>query len=366
MLVFSAWKRPLASVFISSAFKYWGYGFMKKILLLVLVIGVLSPAVLFAQNISPGLIPTGLPAVPSMGEDSAAGSFLSNLPMVQELKAGKIILNPYVQIGYQHIGANMSIPIQSDTGTPDGQLQVGTVDVSLKNFNFWSGTVGINVVAAPFTFFSAYTGFAPHIFQLSGQLPISLGPLSASPEFEMTATNFQFWTAQSGAGYEFKKGYSILGGFMWSHMLVQFDDPRTASGPLQNQTIRGDVLLKIGVPFVGVQVLQQGYYRAALMYSPVAWSQGELDFRSSQQTLADLNYSLSQPGQFWAVSLEYYFPFPPPVMLSMWFNGSLVNIRGNSDLEFTTAGPAVFRTRDVFITNTQYLMGGGVTFGLAF
>jgi hypothetical protein len=102
------------------------------------------------------------------------------------------------------------------------------------------------------------------------------------------------------------------------------------------------------------------------MYSPVAWSQGELDFRSSQQTLADLNYSLSQPGQFWAVSLEYYFPFPPPVMLSMWFNGSLVNIRGNSDLEFTTAGPAVFRTRDVFITNTQYLLGGGVTFGLAF
>ena len=52
-----------------------------------------------------------------MGEDSTAGSFLSNLPMVQELKAGKIILNPYVQIGYQHIGANMSIPIQSDTGT---------------------------------------------------------------------------------------------------------------------------------------------------------------------------------------------------------------------------------------------------------
>jgi len=80
--------------------------------------------------------------------------------------------------------------------------------------------------------------------------------------------------------------------------------------------------------------MQQGYYRAALMYSPVAWSQGELDFRSSQQTLADLNYSLSQPGQFWAVSLEYYFPFPPPVMLSMWFNGSLVNIEESLDLEF--------------------------------
>ncbi len=278
---------------------------MKKIVLLVLVIGVFFTAGLFAQNISPGLIPTGLPSLPSMAEDSATGSFLSNLPLVQELKAGKIILNPYVQIGYQHIGANMTIPISSDTGTPVGQLQVGSVDVSLQNFNFWSGTVGLNVVTAPITWFSSYTGFAPHIFQLSGQLPISLGPLGATPEFEMTATNFQFWTVQSGAGYEFKKGYSILGGFMWSQMIVQFDDPRTASGPLQNQTIQGDVLLKIGVPFLGIQVMQQGYYRAALLYSPIAWSQGTLAFSSSQQTLANLSYNLNQPGQFWAVSAEY-------------------------------------------------------------
>ena len=43
----------------------------------------------------------------------------------------------------------------------------------------------------------------------------------------------------------------------------------------------------------------------------------------------------------------------PPATLSAWFNGSLINIRGSSDLEFTTAGPAVFRTKDVLLTNTQ-------------
>ncbi len=339
---------------------------MKHVVLLVFVILLLFPAAIFAQHISPGLIPKGLPSLPSMGEDSSIGSFLSSLPLVQELKAGKIILNPYVQIGYQHIGANMTIPIQSDTGTPVGQLQVGTVDVSLQNFNFWSGTVGLNVIAAPFTLFGSAMGFAPHVFQLSGQLPISLGPFGVTPEFEMTASNFQFWAVQGGAGYEFKKGYSILGGFMWSQMEVEFENPRTASGPLQNQTIQGDVLLKVGVPFLGIQYMQQGYYRAALLYSPFAWSQGALDFRSSQLTLADLNYSLNQPGQFLAVSAEYYLKFAPPVILSMWFNGSLVNIRGSSDLEFTTAGPATFRTKDVLITNTQYLLGGGITFGLVF
>jgi hypothetical protein len=339
---------------------------MKKILLVAIVLGMLSPSALLAQKISPSLIPTGLPSLPSMSEDSATGSFLSNLPLVQGLKAGKILLNPSVQIGYQNIGANMSIPISSDTGTPQGQLQIGTVDVSLKNFNFWSGTVGLNVVAAPFTLFGTATGFAPHIFQLSGQIPISLGPAGAAPQFEMTASNFQFWTVQAGAGYTIWGDYSILAGFMWSHMTVAFENPRTASGPIANQTITGDVLMKIGVPFIGVQVMQQGYYRAALLYSPLAWSQGELDFRSSQATLADLNYSLSQPGSFWAVSAEYYLKVPPPVILSMWFNGSMVNIKGSSDLEFTTAGPAVFRTRDVTITNTQYLLGGGFTFGLIF
>ncbi len=45
---------------------------------------------------------------------------------------------------------------------------------------------------------------------------ISLCPLGTTPQFEMTASNFEFWTVQGGAAYEFKKGYSILGGFMWS------------------------------------------------------------------------------------------------------------------------------------------------------
>jgi len=339
---------------------------MKKILLLALVFGVMFPTVLLGQTISPGLIPTGLPSLPSMGEDSATGHFLSNLPLVQGLKAGKILLNPCVQIGYQHIGANMSIPIQSDTGTPAGQLQIGTIDVSLKDFNFWSGTVGLNVVAAPFTLFGSVGGFSPHVYTLSGQIPISLGAAGGNSVFQQTASNFEFWTVQGGAAYEFKGGYSILAGFMWSHMEVEFGPPSNDSGASPNPTVRADMLIKIGVPFVGIQAMQPGYYRAALLYSPVAWSQGALDFRSSQGTLVDLRYSLNQPGQFLAVIAEYFFPMKPPATLSAWFNGSLINIRGSSDLEFTTAGPAVFRTKDVLLTNTQTSIGGGITLGIVF
>ncbi|MGO9565942.1 MAG: hypothetical protein ACLP5H_00230 [Desulfomonilaceae bacterium] len=339
---------------------------MKKILLLAFVLGAVFPAVLLGQNISPSLIPTGLPTLPPMGEDSTAGTFLSSLPLIKGLKQGKVLLNPFVQIGYQHIGANMSIPIQSDTGTPAGQLQIGTIDVALNNFDFWSGSVGLNVVTAPFTLFGSVGGFSPHAFTLSGQIPISLGGFGGIPVFQQTASNFEFWTVQGGAAYEFKGGYSILAGFMWSHMEVEFGPPSSGSVPSSNQTIRADMLMKIGVPFIGIQAMQPGYYRAALLYSPLAWSQGALDFRSSQTTLVDLRYSLNQPGQFLAVIAEYFFPMKPPAMLSAWFNGSLVNIRGTSDLEFTSAGPADFRTKDVLVTNTQTSIGGGIPLGVAF
>ena len=337
---------------------------MKRIIAFAFLVGVCCPSLLFGQIPLPTLIPAGTPSLPSMGDDAAG--FVAGLPLIRELKAGKISLNPSVQVGYQQIGANMSIPIRADAGVPAGQLQVGTLDVSLNSFNFWSGTVGLNIVAGPLTLFGSAGGFLPHVFQLSGQIPISLGAVAGTPQFEMTASNFQFWTIQGGVGYAIGSGYSILGGIMWSHMAVEFSDPRNAAGPLANQTIRGDVLLKTGVPFIGIQILQQGSYRGAILYSPIAWSSGAMDFRSSQQTLVDLNYSLNQPGKFLAFSGEYYFLFKPPVVCSMWFNASLVNIKGTSELEFTSAGPAASRSNDVVITNTQYSIGGGFTFALAF
>ena len=52
--------------------------------------------------------------------------------------------------------------------------------------------------------------------------------------------------------------------------------------------------------------------------------------------------------------------------LSVWTDGSLVSARGTPSLQFTTAAPALVRTRDVTITNTQYLAGGGGALGLVF
>jgi hypothetical protein len=336
---------------------------MKRILILLVGLCAFFPSILLGQTISPGLIPTGLPAVQSVSQDSDGGSFLTSLPLVKGLTAGKILLNPSVQVGYQHLGSNMSLPVSASPRGPN-QLFIGTMDVSLKDFNFWSGTVGLNVIVAPLTLFGSVGGFSPRNFGMSGLIPISNSTGAIAPDVTLTGSHFEFWTAQCGAAYTIWGDYSILAGYAWSHTAAEFSNPRVGDIPLPNQSVRGDVSMNIGVPFIGVQILQQGFYRAALMYSPLARSSGALSLQTTTPDLTDLRYSLNQPGTFLAVNAEYYIVFKPPVTFSCWLNGMYVNIRGNSDLEFTTPGPSV--ARDVTITNTQYGLAGGVTFGLVF
>jgi len=339
---------------------------MKKTILFALVLAALFPATLFAQTFAPSVICAGSPATQSTDEGSEGGNFLSNLPLVQKLKAGKVVLNPYAQVGYQHIAAHMTIPIAADVGVPAGQLQIGTVDVSLQNFDFWYGNLGLNVVSGPLTLFGSWGGFSPRLFQFTGTIPISVGGAGALPVLQMSCTNFHFWAAQVGAAYTFKKTYSILGGFLWNQTEFQLADPRQGSVPLANQTLAGDVFMQIWVPFLGIQVMEEGKYRGALLFSPLAWSSGRLQLETTAPQLSNLSYTLNQPGNFVAFTAEYYLLFKPPVTFSAWVNGSLASIRGTSDLEFTTAAPATSSSKGVTITNTQYLIGGGITLGLVF
>jgi len=336
---------------------------MKRIQQVLLCLIILFPSVLFAQSLSSNLIPSGLPSLPSMGQDSEGGSVLSGLPIVSGLKVGKILLNPSLQVGYQHIGASMTLPASAVPQGPN-QLFVGTMDVTLQDFNFWCGTAGLNVIAGPITLFGSIEGYSPRVFQMQGTVPISNDVGYVAPNLTFTGSNLNFWTAQCGAGYTIAGDLSVLAGYIWTHSAATYTDPRVGSVPLPNQTLKGDVSMNIGVPFFGLQILQKGYYRAAFMYSPWATSSGTLSLNTTSSEQANLSYSLKQPGNFFAVNAEYYFVFQPPVILSCWFLGTYVNIQGSSDLQFTA--PVIAAYRDVNITNTQYGLAGGATFALVF
>ena len=336
---------------------------MRRILQVLISLAFFFPAILFAQSVVPNLIPSGLPAMPSMSQDTDGGSFFSNLPLVNGLKVGKILLNPSLQVGYQHIGASMTLPA-SAVPRGNSQLFVGTMDVTLQDFNFWCGAAGLNVIAGPITLFGSIEGYSPRVFQMQGTVPISNDVGYVAPNLTFTGSNLNFWTAQCGAGYTIAGDLSVLAGYIWTHSAATYTDPRVGSVPLPNQTLKGDVSMNIGVPFFGLQILQKDYYRAAFMYSPWATSSGTLSLLTTSPEQADLSYSLNQPGNFFSVNAEYYCVFQPPLIMSCWFLGSYVNIQGSSDLEFTA--PVVAASRDVNITNTQYGLAGGVTFGLVF
>ena len=335
---------------------------MRRIHLFFIVLIVL-PATIFAQSSPSSLIPSGLPSPPSMGLESNSGNLLSNLPLASGLKTGKIVINPSFQVGCQHLGTNMTLPASAVPRGPN-QLFMGTMDVTLQDFNFWYGSAGLNVIADKLTLFGSIGGYPGHLFQMQGTVPISNDIGYVAPNLTFTGSNLNFWTAQCGAGYTVGGDFSVLFGYIWSHTAATFADPRVGSVPLPNQTLIGDVSMNMGVPFVGLQVLQKGMYRGAFMYSPLATSSGTLSLNTTSPEQADLSYSLNQPGNFFAVNAEYYFVFQPPVILSCWFLGSYANIRGSSNLQFTA--PVISTSSDVTITNTQYGLAGGVTFGLAF
>ncbi len=235
---------------------------MKKTALLACIIGVLFPAIVFGQTLSPGLLAVGLPAVPSVGESFVSTNFFSGLPLIQGLKSEKILLNPFVQIGYQRTAVNMNVPINADLDPfpilPLPHLKIGTTDIKLLDYNFWMGTAGLNAVISPtFTLFVSAGGFLPHEFTESGQTPISLGPIGGSPESSWTGSKLECWNIQWGVSYGIGGGNSILAGMLWGHTSTVFNDPRNQSGPLANQTLSQDFLLTNWAPFLGFQVMQK-------------------------------------------------------------------------------------------------------------
>ena len=336
---------------------------MKKLVRFLAFMIVLFPAIGSAQNMSSNLAPSGLPTWPSPGQDSENAGFMSGLPILKEFKAGRILINPSVSVGYQHLASNMSLPASTN---PRGasQLFIGTMDVTLQDLNFWYGTAGLNVIIDKVTLFGSVGGYSPRLFQMKGTIPISNDVSFVAPNLMMTGSKLNFWTAQLGAGYTISGGFSILAGYLWSHTAATFSDPRVGSIPLPNQTLTGDVSMDIGVPFVGLQILEKGFYRGALMYSPLATSSGTLSLSTISPEMSDIRYTLNQPGNFFAVNAEYFFLFKPPAMLSCWFLGTYVNIRGNSDLQFTA--PGIDAVKDVTITNAQYGLAGGATFAVIF
>lgn len=331
---------------------------MKKILVVLAVVCVCFPTYLFAQGAAPSL----LSAYPTGTEGSGGFGFLSGLRSA----LGQMMWNPYAQVGYTNMGANFTLPINGEA-VPGLPIQVGELDMSFEQADFWTGTIGLNVMVSPqFSFFALAGGVSPRLFVTPGELPISVGPGTISANLEFTASNLEFWYLQTGVGYSIAPGYSIIGGFYWNRLSIELGDPRRRGGAaLANQTLRGDLAATVSVPFIGLQITDSSYV-GILSYSPLASADVKLALRNSQTGPEELRYSWNRPGDYIAVYFQYNAT-PPPVVFSLFVNGGWLSIRGGGELELDSPTAAIpYRAKESVATMGMYSIGYGIGLGVMF
>jgi hypothetical protein len=341
---------------------------MRRICFL-LVVCLLIPFSVFSDDLVTNLIPSGLPSSTSSTTTTISGASLSSIPGLQGIVEEKILVNPYAMIGYQKTGVNMTVPMNVDydpfPAITGAHLKLGSIDVTLEDFNFWYGTAGANIILSPkLTLFGSVSGYLPKTFLEYGHQPVSFGAATANPEFTMTGYGLELWNIQCGASVEFVQGYSVILGSLWQHTSMKYEDMRIGSTPV-NPSLRQDFMLKNWAPFVGLQYLQPRAYRASVIYSPYLTSSGNLKSTTTTPVATTLTYSLNQPGYLVGVTGEYFLPTPELLSLSVWFTGAASVIRGDSEAQFDAPGISI-SSNTSGLTVSQYSIGGGFTFGVVF
>ncbi len=93
---------------------------------------------------------------------SALAKDLSGLPLPGfGVLSEKMKVNTFAQMGYQNLSANINLPITAQLVDPTaGSLEIGTVDLSLQDANFWTGSVGMTLTASEiYSLFISAGGF---------------------------------------------------------------------------------------------------------------------------------------------------------------------------------------------------------------
>ena len=309
---------------------------MKRAQVVILALLLCIPVSVLAQGLLPG------------------GPF--NLPALTK----NIKVNAYAQAGLQWLGSNLNLPVQNQLLTPF--LNIGDIDIALKDANFWTGIVGCSFLAeGKYSLFGAAGGLLNRPFITSGTIPVSLGPLSSSAVLEFTNTNVESWFIQTGIGLG-----PILLGLYWDHFAFTLGDPRNQNGPIANQTLRGDILTKTYAPFIGIS-MPLGRMTATVTYSPFAYSNTALALISSQGNLTELRYTWNKPGNLLTAMAQYNTPITSSMTLGLWCNYNWMRMRQDATLEFeNTPVPLISSTRNVTATMTKYAFGGGITLNVNF
>jgi hypothetical protein len=278
------------------------------------------------------------------------------------IQCGDLQVKPYVQIGLQHAGSNISLPVASELVGSEMDLQIGTLELSLNNANFWTGIIGFTATASEkYSLFASAGGDLGHTFITTGTVPVSLNGTGTSANLDFTNSKLETWFVQTGVGLG-----PILVGLYWDKFTMGVADPRTATGPLDNQTLRGDFVTTTFCPYVGV-ALPVYHASISVIYSPLAMANTTVALRSSNDGETQLQYKWNKPGTFLSTSFQYNQDLSKAASIGLWTTYTLMDQRGSAGLSFEHNGLAqVTRDKDVAAQMTKYVLQGGLMLTVMF
>lgn len=289
----------------------------------------------------------------------AHGFGTSALPGLDSLTQN-LTFNPYAQAGFQRVGSNIDLPISAESATP-GLLQIEGLSLSVRDANFWTGTVGATVKSGELlSLFASIGGSLNRPFIVTGQMPVSLDSIGRQPTLEFDATKLEMWYAQGGVSLG-----PVLLGLYGDHFGIAVGNPRRGSVPLSNQTLRADFLTTTLAPYIGFAVPAANTL-FSVIYSPFAMSNTTVALRTSDSDVAQARYKWNKPGNFVSCSFQYNSTPTNSASFGVWGNCAYMGVRGNAELDFQDANSGVSRQKQVTATMTKYIIQGGLMFGLNF
>jgi hypothetical protein len=323
------------------------------------------------------------------------------LPGLGSLGFEGVKITPSVQVGYQRISLNFTLP----TVVPRIYPRAGTLDLQFQDSNTWVGSVGI-VADCPSGFSLAIKGQANARRNITVAEPTEL-QLAGTGNVFWDGNHMEWWTLEGAVGYRVRDNWSFLVGLRREHLTVGLTNPRdSANNPLnfffffsdpfgtetEILTQTSDFRLKLWIPYIGLKMEGPGY-RASILYSPYVTADIRIPepvniaqlftsvfgppFTGADLEGFDIRYKVLNLATFFEGDFEYDLAVGPNLSVGLWCSLSWLRLRGQGSLSialseeafadgvpFESSGDSVLGRGDA--TCTRGIVAGGFSATLSF
>jgi hypothetical protein len=292
-----------------------------------------------------------------------AGGFLSPAQGFQPsgiIGPAGIGFRPFLQAGIQLLGFNFNLPAFAPLTADPAPL-----DLRIRNANLWTGAAGLEAyLPRGFSVFLQAQGNLPrNVTVLTGEQPFEVSFPEGRQAVQWTGSRLEWWQIEGALSYRASSNLSFLAGLKRDHLSVRLNDPVDAAGNsvnygyavpdedlpgadiVYNQAASADLLTKIWIPYLGMQ-LDGANYRASLLFSPFATVSTRIPLRIfnfaglfvgpfplfTSQAVGEWDYRMSRPGCYLEGALEYNVNLNSAVSFQLWGRGTWLDIKGTGTL----------------------------------